>query len=60
MQLNQPRVTSSFDTQMPKYLAMAESLKAAIEQDGIFVVNANPKLEKTLEQLNELIKTLQS
>lgn len=60
MQLNQPRVTPSFDTQIPKYLAIAESLKASIEQDNNFVVDTNPKLEKTLEVVNELIKTLQS
>ncbi|MHC5740157.1 hypothetical protein [Nostoc sp.] len=60
MQLNQSRVTPSFDTQIPKYLATAESLKASIEQDSNFVVDTNPKLEKTLELVNELIKTLES
>ena len=56
----QPKVAPNFETRIPEYLVILEQLKQSIEQDNAFYINSNPKVEKTLEKLNELINTLQS
>lgn len=59
--LNQPGVSPNFFDRIPGYLNTLKDLKSDIEGDANFYVNATPpKLEKTLEKLNELIRILES